>query len=154
MDTPELSPHLLKAGAEYLRALDTLGLKPDGLTWVYDVDASRFALWLIWAGVDKYSPFEINKRLFRAYNAAALPQLIDPFWVFVISPKSTMGKNVKDFAAANAEAVEFGDGAPPNTKTLFHIHRDWVYRFTSRPTSLGLFKNWRRFTATVDALAA
>ncbi|WP_411037546.1 hypothetical protein [Shinella sp. BYT-45] len=154
MDTPELSRDLLKAGAEYLGALDTLGLKPEGLTWVYDATQRRFALWLIWAGVDKYGPYQINKLLFRAYNATALPQEIDPFCVFVISPKSSMGKSLKNFDTHIQSAFEFGAGEPPNITTIFHIHRDWIYRLGRKPTAVALFNNWQRFSASVDALAA
>lgn len=158
MDAPELSPKLLDAGADYLSSLDRLGLKVDGLWWVYDFNEKAFLLWLVWAGVERYGPLEIQQRLFAAYNASALPKAVDPFIVHVMDPRSSLVKSAR--AAYNdpsLQSLQFGMRAHEGSEIspTFELQKKWVYRFNKkRQTSLEQSKNWNRFDQKIMQLAS
>ena len=86
MDSRPVSPEYLKAGQDYLDALVSLGLTPHYLGWGWEQIAEKWVLVLITPIVDAGGPLELNKLLFRAYNAKATPKEISPFIVRVFSP--------------------------------------------------------------------
>lgn len=158
MDTPELSPKLLDAGADYLSSLDRLGLKVDALMWAYDFNNKIFLLWLVWAGVERYGPLEIQQRLFAAYNASALPKAVDPFIVHVMDPRSSLVKSVRatyDDPASDAMQVGVKFREDSEVSPTFEIQKKWIYRFNKkRQTSLEQSKNWKRFDQKILQLAS
>lgn len=159
MDAPDLPLTLREAGQKYLSSLDELGLRPQGLAWVFDFKEEKFALWLVWAGVEKVGPYEISKKLFKAYNLSALPAEIDPFSVFVLSPTMPMAKWLKDQYPTKArnvvEASQIGVGeVDSGVSAVFETRPEWIYRAIKKTKPVDVSKNWSRFSRAVDALAA
>ena len=82
------------AGQEYLEALRNLGFEPSVLCWIVEQtegDAYEKRLAVVTSLVDRMGPSTIYELLFKAYDAAATPQLIDPFIVALYSPLSIGG---------------------------------------------------------------
>lgn len=157
MDTPDLSTGLLTAGQTYRLALNKLGLRPEALMWGYDEEAQRFELFIVWSGVDRFGPLQITRRLFKAYNLSALPQEIDPFIVNLISPKSGVYREAIAPMLGKAE-VQIGIGfgpRPEETKPMVTFRPSWVYiAEKKRRTPVEINRDWRKFTQSVDQLAA
>jgi hypothetical protein len=87
MDSRALSAQHLKAGKDYLAALNMLGLHPMFLGWGREVDSGEWLLGMVTSIVEAGGPLALNKLLFQAYNAEATPREISPFIVRVYSPE-------------------------------------------------------------------
>jgi len=87
MDRDAVSAQYLKAGESYLTSLRQLGLNPMFLGWGKEVASGDWVLGMVTSVVDAGGPLELNKLLFRAYNADATPREISPFIVRVYSPE-------------------------------------------------------------------
>lgn len=84
-----------EAGRDFLRSLQELGLDPEALVWAFEPDENyRFVLVLITAFFDFAGPLEISRMLFKAYNASALPNQIDPLMVRLHSPRQKFAQNL------------------------------------------------------------
>ena len=90
-----------RAGAEYLKALQSLRFQPDVLCWsnelldIEDVGAgTEKRLTIISSLVDAVGAKAIYELLFQAYDASATPKEINPFIVSIYSPKSIAGMQV------------------------------------------------------------
>ena len=162
MDTPELDVTRHKAGARYLEALRKLGLEPVALFWAYDAAVKHFVLVLITEFFDLKGPYEISKLLFKAYNAAATPQEIDPFIVRLHSPAQSAIRSLR--MPTHIRPVDQRTGRPTGTaveiKTSTHgdltVSPQWTYKFgrVSKKISVDLRRRWSRFERNVTDLAA
>ena len=83
----ELPAGYLKAGAEYVAAVEKLGLRPHLAGWGWHEAQHGWLLVIVTSIYDAGGPLELNKLLFKAYNAGATPQQISPFTVKVFSPE-------------------------------------------------------------------
>jgi hypothetical protein len=149
----KLPKNLYLAGKQYNAQLLKLGLKPEGLLWVHDVQEKRFVLWLIWSGVDLFGPFELTKLLFRAYRASALTHEIDPFLVDVRSTRDTLGATVLKLNSKK-EGWTFQLAEGSSDEPSYGWHRDWVYRKQKRKPAHQVANDWQIFAERVSKLAA
>ncbi|MCA0203013.1 MAG: hypothetical protein LCH92_01615 [Proteobacteria bacterium] len=158
MDTPELPDTLLKAGAEYQGKLAKLGLRPEAMMWAYAFEEKQFLLWIVWSGLDRFGPLAIQRLLFQAYNASALPKEIDPFSVVIHSPRESVISGVlRQLAKSDVEAMQIGVGTVGDARTEAKVEfrRAWAYRISAKMlSSTDVSRAWQRFSANVDALAA
>jgi hypothetical protein len=153
------------AGAEYLRALTSLGLDPDVMCWIYISSEDRMELAIVTTMVDRIGPLPIYELLFKAYDASALPHEIDPFEVSLYSPNTRMGIDLMSIKVTN-EGMIYNDGSFPPT----HITAAWINIGIMEPMivpGVGVYRvkhtvrnadqdrvRWNRFKNNVEALAA
>lgn len=180
MDSFNISPEYLRAGAEYLDALRGLGLSPEGLSWAREGDIERvddipfgmpgeWRLVLITSVIDEAGPVELERVLFQAYNKAATPKLIDPFIVQIMSARTAFAAEV--FTALNRDSPIAGivghmdDGTeeviqPSEDPGLQLVRglwfdRKWVYLLGGvTPNFKSRRAQWLSFKQNVHALAA
>ncbi len=156
MDAPDLPAELLTAGREYLGSLRNLGLRPELFAWGYDFPGEKFFLFLVWPGIDRYGPLQLNKLLFAAYNASALPKAIDPFLVHCVSPKSSLARDIRSqLRNPKWEAIQTGrETSPGQVAAATEFRREWIYDRADKRSAVDVTRDWRRFTERVGALAA
>lgn len=166
MGAPELEMKHRQAGAEYLSAIQRLGLNPDALLWAFDEVVGSFVLVLVTSFFDLKGPYEISKLLFKAYNAFATPQEIDPFVIQLHSPNHAIVESLIRWAeGGTVQKIN------PRTLTLegpkaeilqrsqggLTVNKDWIYKLAlpqAKPYSMALVNRWNRFQRNVDRLAA
>ncbi|TRC92180.1 hypothetical protein FJV76_32285 [Mesorhizobium sp. WSM4303] len=167
MDTPAIDERFLIAGQEYGDALAELGLDPHALFWAYDRDEKRHVLVLITDFFDFKGPLEISRQLFRAYNASATPQEIDPFVVRLHSVNQMVGGSLNNFVSGGwtfnkmDKVTGKPDGLPMEFEAFaqhgLEIKKGWVIRHRKigpARKSVELGRRWDRFTRNVDKVAA
>lgn len=156
----------LKAGADYLDALRRLGLTPKFAGWGWDRVSEQWLLVLVTSIVDAGGPLELNRLLFRAYNAKATPQQISPFIVRIFSPeivpdnlylageKNLKIANVKDKGLREPSKVE------NMQQTFLGIELQMINSYQNprqgkkKPSYHERRKEWTRFRNSVERLAA
>lgn len=147
----------LEAGRAYYKALGKLGLTPEGLLWAYDVREEQFRLWLVWSGLDRHGPLAMSKLLFKAYRSSALPEEIDPFTVYIVSPEHMIGKlsRTVNFPLPTGDKPFHFRIQNSHEDILHHVEPDWVYHFESkRFNTKKVDREWRSFNENVSSLAA
>ena len=155
----------MSAGADYLRAVQALGLDPDALLWAYDTVIKKHVLVLVTDMFDFRGPYEVSQLLFQAYNNAGTPREIDPFIVRLHSPKHAIVPELLRFAQVtsaqktNKETNEpEGDKIPIKEAEVggLKVRKAWVYQIRQpRPQKVvQLAKRWARFQRNVEKLAA
>ncbi len=165
MDQIELDLTRRNAGAEYLAALRTLGLRPDALFWGFDKIEQRFILMLVSEMVDFKGPLAIADLLFQAYNASATPKEIDPFVVRLHSPEHALIQRFDSFKNVGEATVSPppGTDGPVSNITIkgvafgdVEFRPEWTYVFALPPKrkSVDLSRRWIRFAHNVERLAA
>ena len=88
-------PHgYLEAGRDYHSALVKLGLIPELTLWVRDAAIDGWALLICTPLYDAVGGYGIMDLLFRAYDASATPQLINPFILRLESPNHPIIRNI------------------------------------------------------------
>ncbi|TXN72403.1 hypothetical protein [Methylobacterium sp. WL6] len=158
-DLPEV---LEQAGHSFKDAIIKLGLSVEGILWVNMIESKKFEMWIVWSGLDAYGPLAIAKSLFRAYNAAALPQVIDPFDITVVGPEHIVSRLHAAFSKkSNIEAPDLAEYAAlylqeGENKTVFcAVKRSWILLPVKRRLpKKEIDRGWRRFQDNVDKLAA
>jgi hypothetical protein len=166
VDTPQLKVKYGQAGWEFLASLQNLGLDPQALFWAYDKVINDFVLVLITDFFDDQGPYEISKLLFRAYNVAATPKLIDPFMVRLHSPHQAFSQAIKErlfsrsFRKLDKTTMQ-PIGPSTDIKSVnwqgMIVSKDWVYvvRPTQHKRSVeSRIRRWSKFKTTVERLAA
>jgi hypothetical protein len=170
-----VSPEYLKAGEDYLRALEKLGMRPNFLGWGWERSAEQWQLVLVTSIVDAGGPLALNKLLFKAYNAEATPKTISPFIVRIFSPElvgnhlSLVGsKDMVDNAKGkdkfgNLKIMAGPDGKPIKVENVqatflgidfeqinsYRIHHpSAVVKYHARQ------QEWQRFKRNVEKIAA
>ncbi len=168
MDPVELDVIRKRAGAEYLTALEGLGLRPEALFWAYDNIEQRFVLVLATEMFDFKGPLAVSQLLFKAFNAAATPKEIDPFVVRLHSPdhaiirefdgwKFSGSDNVPHYGLDPTRNASWVPGAIMNVESGgLTFNTGWVYRYRlpKRIKQVEMMRRWRRFSSNVDRLAA
>lgn len=151
------------AGKEYLAALNALGLKPDVLCWVYEVEEGEMQLAIVTSMAERVGGLSIYKLLFRAYEAAATPREINPFIVSVYGPKSNFGVKLRRVLGGLAERGTF---SVPERAALFTLTdtgasgrrvvlgRGVYVASEGRRSAAEDLKRFRHFQRRVEALAA
>lgn len=171
MDTSRVDPVRLRAGAEYLSALRSLGIEPDALFWAYDLARHDAMLVLVSSFFDAVGPFAMQETLFKAYKAAATPREIDPFVVRLHSPKHRVIRElweklgplddieiegvISETGEAKTYRVSDDDVGFTMARGDFAVPVKFMYKFkmpgSSKPD---LAMKWKSISRTVDRLAA
>lgn len=167
MDTRTIEKRFLIAGKEYGEALEKLGLDAHALMWAYDENEERFVLLLITDFFDFKGPLEISRQLFKAYNASATPQEIDPFTVRVHSINQPFAANAFNMATSDGKFDVFDKFGRPKTvpeqarisawkSEGVELRPEWVIRVrkTAPRKNVELSRHWNRFTKNLDKVAA
>ena len=180
----DLSPELLKAGQEYLQALQRLHLDPEGLLWARvnelpsrdDERDTSMTEWgkegdwhlvLITSAIDEAGPLALQRLLFKAYNHSATPKEISPFIVEVMSSKSPFMEHlVQLFSRLEKPSgmltmnkhSQLIEGWPTNMKAMVSglwLDSKWVYQLQGTTVKdRKPWHAWQSFRKSVDALAA
>ena len=168
MDPLDLDMMRKRAGGEFLRSLEHLGLKPEALFWAFDRAEDRLVLVLATELFDLKGPLAVFDLLVKAYRASALPKEIDPFVVRLHSPDHRLIRYLDGWHQDDADgtrryglAPEQG-GLPPAIASMtvemddLEFKTDWVYRFRlPKRRDVGAIKReWHRFRHEVERLAA
>lgn len=160
----------LKAGSDYLSALISLGLEPDGLFWAFEKAESRWVLALVTNYFDVAGPLNLSEVLFKAYRAAATPREIDPFMVRMFSPKQAFIRDISAFLANtritvrdwDEESNSFGQKYLAQERAdvafgneSYEVPINVVYRLKDpRRDKVDLARKWAGIERRVKALAA
>lgn len=153
----------LVPGSDYLRALNDLGLDPDALFWADEFPGDKPVLVLITAFFDHAGPLEVEKALFKAYNAAATPAEIDPFIIRLHSPRQTFAREVigafrRDIEVETDMQPRTHISKIPNTVMTIGDLKIPMFGVLKMPTAVRktveVSRSWQRFTSNIDKLAA
>lgn len=157
-----LPPDHLNTGADYLSALQKLGLDPEGLLWAYDRTLKEFVLVLVTGQFDFVGPTAIYETLTKAYNLAATPEAISPFIVRLHSPQQAIVRELRTAYGWDIRVDPFRPTDPPGLSVdialsagdlTFRI--EWVYHLRERKVAPAeRARRWRRFQGNVEKLAA
>lgn len=163
----------MDAGRRYGEALQTLGLRPDGLFWAWDQTIEQFVLVLVTRHVDHIGPREIFQVLTDAYEASGTPSEIAPFLVRLHSPRQQIIRKLLTVDAHDASGIRLENvDAMMSTQDL-QMSNHWVYKFPPTDASSEALhkgrgramkmakqnpitrnREWHRFRAAVQNLAA
>ncbi len=169
MDSLDLDVTRERAGGEFLRSLERLGLQPEALFWAFDCAEDRFVLVLATELFDLKGPLAVYDLLVRAYRASALPREIDPFVIRLHSPEHRIIRSLDRYYSSTPEHGRlYGldpDGPDLSAQVTAFVRvevegvqfrTDWVYRFLlPKRRDFGAVKReWRRFQHEVERLAA
>lgn len=159
----------LRAGADYLAALQKLGLNPECLFWADDEVVGHPVLVLVTRQFDRVGPLALSSLLFKAYDAAATPREINPFVLRLHSPEQSIIRELSKFAHGNfGMTLHFSDGTSkdnsgPNFGSQLvmggglRFQHDWIYKWEipqEAPSRMAMTRQWRRFAENVDRLVA
>ncbi|WP_232494905.1 hypothetical protein [Novosphingobium kaempferiae] len=158
----KLPPEYFELGKTYLRELRRLGINPEAMMWAFERDTQKFALLIVWSGVEKYGPLRLSELLFKAYRLGALPQQIDPFAVHVFGYGHLISSLLLSTPPEGAHYLNIfhseNGGAPvelDDESTIFWAETSWVYcRADRKKSGLAVGTEWRRFQRNVERLAA
>lgn len=149
-----------RAAADYLAALQSHGVKPDGFAWALDGNG-EFHLLLVTSLVDRVGPKTVYDTLFKAYDRALTPKTIDPWIVSAFSPKSDLGKA---FISMIDISIEFKDESGNSVDNFAHvtanigpftIRSNWIYvKVKQAKSAEAQLRGWHRFTSDVERVAA
>jgi hypothetical protein len=170
MASPEVSAEYLKAGADYLRAVRELGMRPIMVGWGWETATSNWNLMVVTSIVEAGGPFALNRLLFKAYNVEATPKEISPFIVRVFAPeivppmtllvgqnelkiarvqdKFGKEKNQGDWGKSIGEVSTTFMGLELRTKNMYHIPAQPKKGYHDRR------HEWQMFKRNVERLAA
>jgi hypothetical protein len=159
LDTIQLEDRYLRAGADYLRSLQRLGLDPEGLFWAHDAAVGAHVLVLVTSFYDHAGPLALSRTLFEAYEQAATPKEIEPFIIRLHSPDHTVIRSLVRVGIIHDPEDE---DAPRPTFDVFYngggmtFKKPWIYKWgTPRKRSPAeLSRRWNRFHRNVQRLAA
>ncbi|MCK1404914.1 hypothetical protein [Bradyrhizobium sp. 76] len=151
-DPLRLSEQQKKAGAEFLSAMQKLGLDPECLFWAFDFEVGHHVLLMATSAYELAGPLAISRTIFKAYNASATPKDIDPFVLRFHSLHH-------NFIRATAVTREH-DVVDPLNRTYFGSrdmkwHPDWFYKFAiKKPGAAVVEQRWKRYEKKIERLAA
>lgn len=175
MASRPVSTEYLKAGEDYLAALQTLGMRPKFLGWGWERATERWLLVLVTSIVDAGGPLALNRLLMRAYNAEATPKSISPFIVTIFSPeivpsnlylvgekfaKYIIEPRTKETIDKVPRAEEFTDDKKiQNIQMTFHgIDLEMINSYQNLPKRDLKYhqrrEEWTKFKRNVEKLAA
>ena len=152
----------MQAGADYLAALQKLGLDPECLFWAEDEIVGHPVLVLVTRQFDRAGPLSLSRLLFKAYNAAATPREIDPFVLRLHSPEQAIIHELAKIVAMDVKIAN-ADGSMADWAKFnisgggLKFEPAWIYKWnisSKKPSTVVMSKQWRRFTENVDRLAA
>jgi len=160
----------MKAGEDYLDALNSLGLYPEFLGWAIDRITEDWLLVMVTSVIEIGGPLELNRLLFRAYNLKATPQEISPFIVRVYGPKTAVAPILKTFDPSRIGQAKIHKvdpltklqvGDPVDIKSIgqditdLHIESEYNYPIRDRKRSYeARSREWKKFRQNVARLAA
>lgn len=165
MDSQPVSAEYVKAGEDYLAALRRLGLRPLFLGWGRELASGQWLLVMVTSIIDAGGPLELNRLLFKAYNAEATPREISPFIVRVYSPEvapdTLYALGGKELKIVNNDELA-AKVSISNIQFTFH---DVVYEMINayaiphqkkpaKPKYHAALAEWQKFKRNVDRLAA
>jgi hypothetical protein len=151
------------AGADYLHALQKLGMSPDDVRWVVHKETLEPHLAVTTSWVDRVGSKEIYSTLFDAYDHAGTPKSIDP-WIVVLFSPHMMFNDWRKAADAQLRNRKAGPHGPNlffrnNIYMLgdYYFVKEWVYKRLAKMPQRESRRDlhlWRRFQNNVAALAA
>ncbi|WIA55460.1 hypothetical protein N6H05_20895 [Sphingobium sp. WTD-1] len=124
-----VGPAEIRAGRDYLHALQRLGLEPQVMCWMYEMLDDRFEkrLGIVTSWVDRMGPALLYELLFKAYDAAATPRDIDPFIVQLYSPDSHAGAALYRAAVKNVAPPGLEDSIEYDViEGIYMVHTNGV----------------------------
>lgn len=161
MDTPKLTLERSSAGHRFDDSLKKLGLDAQVVTWLYSKSAEAFILYVVTDFFDFKGPLEVSRLFFKAYNASAVPQEIDPFNVEFHSIKHIEAGQVASMASVQTYDESGQKHERPRVWNVsigedFLWETDWLISkrlFQDRP-SVELSRKWKTFQNNINDLAA
>ncbi|MCF6112011.1 hypothetical protein [Mesorhizobium muleiense] len=183
MASDDLPARFLKAGEDYLEALRSLGLDPEGLLWCIEDGSEEHVLVLITGFLDQVGPLELSRYLFKAYNASATPREISPFIIRFQSPSHPSSKDIAFRWSSRDEIYVRMDKTGSHIEQVFHVppgHKmpqgvvsatnmglrfpgsgvtfapEWIIqmKLARAENAADRARHWRIFSRNVDRLAA
>lgn len=160
-----IDPSYLAAGREFVTSLEHLGLAPEIAAWGYDTVIGQHVFVLVTDFFDFKGPYEISKLLFRAYEASALPQTIDPFMVRLHSDRHALAGTIRVLLGDHKVSAHDGKTGEIKADNLvlrggevggIQFKKAWIvtFRASTRRKTIELGRRWKRFERNVGALAA
>lgn len=153
----------VQPGRAYLAALRKLGMEPEALFWANQLPENRPVLVLITAFFDHAGPLEVEKALFKAYNAAATPAEIDPFIVRLHSPRQSFARQLLEDLRKDIEVetdlmqrthISNIPGAFLTAGDLEILMAGVLKKPKVVRQTIEVARSWRKFTDNVNRLAA
>ena len=168
MDSLNLDVTRKRAGEEFLRSLELLGLRPEALFWAFDRAEDRLVLVLATELFDLKGPLALFELLVKAYRASALPREIDPFVVRLHSPEHRLIRYLDGWHQDDPDGTrryglaseQLNRPTPATSMTVevddVEFKTDWVYRFRlpERRDVGAIKREWARFHREIERLAA
>jgi len=153
---------------DYLTAVRRLGLEPEFVSWAFDKEWDQFVLIVVTAFFDHAGPLAVSGMLFRAYEAAATPESVNPFIIRLHSPNHKIYRKLLPLLAKRNLV---GDVVPDHGRPIpsdwnkdapvqidsdgLLIHPDWTYKFAKTKSSPEtVARSWRHFSHNIEKLAA
>lgn len=114
---------------------------------------------------DHVGPLELSRLLFKAYNAAATPDAIDPLLIRMHSPNHQIVRELEKLMSLRVawKSEDAGvERSSPWARAItsvggLEIDGEWVYRF-DKPladrATVDVLRRWHRFERNVEKLAA
>lgn len=166
-----LPPGYLKAGEDYLAALEKLGLRPEFLGWGQQVNTRDWWLVMVTSVVEISGPLVLGELLFKAYNMNATPHEISPFIVQVFGARSNLAPMLRTFGSIDVTSTTAQYIDPATNKPVgerhaitsvrrqfgdFTVQLDDIYRLQSvkKVGHEQRVRQWTRFKESVERLAA
>lgn len=164
-----LPPQYLKAGEEYLEALQALGLDPEFLGWGQELDSRLWVLVLVTSVVEIGGPLTLNRLLFRAYTLNATPKEISPFIVRVFGSRTIFAPGLVQVGAVRPgskahkvnKITKKPEGEPITVESFGQdvagMHLESRDSYVIRPRKRRYeqrVNEWTRFKHNVERLAA
>ena len=159
----------MRAGADYLAALQNLGLDPECLFWADDDVVGHPVLVLVTRQFDLAGPLALSDLLFKAFDAAATPREINPFVLRLHSPDQAIIRELSRYSQGPAlMRIHFADGTSRTTGDEgfgaqfvmgggLRFQHNWIYKWEislEAPSRTEMKRRWRHFEKNVDRLAA
>lgn len=147
----------LKAGREYLAALQKLGFHPDALLWATGVGgvagSDKMELLIVSTWIDNIGPKAVYDVLFEAYDASATPKEIDPFIVSLFSPHTQVAKDLEGAVETVRRNRSLDDFRPMFVLGMMEYSTIPAWIISYRRSKSTRFEDARRFAAFQNNVA-
>jgi hypothetical protein len=162
MDREPLPLGYMKSGQDYLSAIKKLGLHPIFFGWGREISTQQWLLGMVTSIIDAGGPLELNRLLFKAYNAEVTPKEVSPFIIRVYSPEiapqtfrtlagknlTVLDENLRDKISVTDMIFTFLDVE----YQMINAYKIRVGNFNQKQDSKIIA--WKRFKNNVEKLAA
>jgi hypothetical protein len=148
----------LRAGEDYLAALESLGLHPEFLGWGEELEPRQWILVMVTSIVEIGGPLALNELLFKAYNMKATPKEISPFIVRVFGSHTAFARRLVALNKLRGQRITLaGTTYEAVSDMVAGIRVVGTHCYPVKARSRGYEQNhreWQRFKRNVERLAA